>query len=188
MAPCTIRLCSNKSQSNTFKENGVTFHRYPKDPDIKSQWVAATRRFNWNPSQYSLVCSQHFTEDCFINLKNRRRLLASAVPTLYLPIVSFATDSDEPKPSTSNPELQKKNDLTSPATTSIPTPKKPFPGNPSDYTTPSGKRLCETILKLNKKLENKNKRLKNLRERTRYLGEKIAFYRKKFRECLDKDF
>lgn len=61
--------------------------RFPKCPERKKKWIDATCREEWYPTNNSVVCSRHFTDDNFHIMKNRRRLMDSAVPTLYLPIL-----------------------------------------------------------------------------------------------------
>lgn len=67
--------------------DGIFNFRYPRDANIKEKWINATRRDNWMPSKHSVICSRHLSEDCFIYMKNRRRLLKSAIPTLFLPLL-----------------------------------------------------------------------------------------------------
>ena len=47
-----------------------SLHKFPKDEAIRKKWIKAVKeqRSNWNgPSPYSLLCSKHFTADCFIS-------------------------------------------------------------------------------------------------------------------------
>ena len=39
--------------------------RFPKNPIKRAQWIADVRRQDWQPSQYSHLCSEHFTEQSF---------------------------------------------------------------------------------------------------------------------------
>ncbi|KAF1389903.1 hypothetical protein PFLUV_G00052410 [Perca fluviatilis] len=89
-----IRQCTGK----------FPLFRLPKDDEFKSQWlkfVFGTIPQDYNPNL--MLCSAHFTEDCFLNLQqfnsgfsNRLILKDSAVPTLS----GHHVDS-EPQPSTS---------------------------------------------------------------------------------------
>ncbi|XP_077970131.1 THAP domain-containing protein 5-like isoform X1 [Styela clava] len=38
------------------------FHMFPKDISRRSLWIAKCHRKNWLPTQYSLLCSDHFKE------------------------------------------------------------------------------------------------------------------------------
>ncbi|KAI8517617.1 hypothetical protein Bbelb_036340 [Branchiostoma belcheri] len=72
------------------------------DEKIRKQWIQKVRRTRgpapgqkeWTPTQYSQLCSAHFTEDCFdpvpalkqslgIKVKNTRLLLPGAVPSIF---------------------------------------------------------------------------------------------------------
>ena len=39
---------------------GFKFYRIPKEPERRRQWIAAVNRKNWQPSEYSWICSSHF--------------------------------------------------------------------------------------------------------------------------------
>ena len=39
---------------------GFKFYRFPKEPERRRQWIAAVNRKNWQPSEYSWICSSHF--------------------------------------------------------------------------------------------------------------------------------
>ena len=62
--------------------------RFPskdKNPDLLVKWIAAVRRQDWQPSKYSKLCSEHFTEqDYQIRPAAAHPLLKQdAVPTLF---------------------------------------------------------------------------------------------------------
>lgn len=38
---------------------------FPKNPDLLKEWLTAIRRKNFEPSIYSRICSNHFTEESF---------------------------------------------------------------------------------------------------------------------------
>ena len=42
------------------KGSGIQFYRFPEDKVRRWRWVAAVRCKNWNPMQYSWICSAHF--------------------------------------------------------------------------------------------------------------------------------
>ncbi|CAG5055811.1 unnamed protein product [Parnassius apollo] len=178
MAPCTIKWCGNSSQTCNLKKNGITFHRFPKHPNLKEKWINATRRENWFPSVYSVICSRHFEEDCFINMKNSRRLLSSAVPTLCLPIL---TNNGEPKniPDNPGPSVSSSNIWTLSAASKR---KSICSESPSNYNTPITKRLCRRIIELREKVIHKNRQIKNLREKTSYLRKKITSLESKLKD------
>ena len=85
---CCANGCSN---NNAYKgESGdVSFHKFPDDDSLKLQWTSQIARDCWQPSKYSVLCSDHFTTDCFIKgpiipgFSKRRRLLPTAIPTIF---------------------------------------------------------------------------------------------------------
>ncbi|KAL2098994.1 hypothetical protein ACEWY4_005474 [Coilia grayii] len=81
---CSVNGCNNHN-GPVERSLGLTFHRFPfDDPDSLSLWIKNTQKSKWSPTTRSVVCSVHFTEDCF-ELKGREKLLKGhAVPTLLL--------------------------------------------------------------------------------------------------------
>ena len=75
-----IRACFCRSSPH------VTFiNRFPfDDPERLSQWIKNTHRSMWSPPTRSVVCSNHFTEDCFELVGREKLLKCHAVPTLLL--------------------------------------------------------------------------------------------------------
>ena len=75
---------------------GCILHKFPQDEAIKRKWIKAIKqqRSNWDgPSPHSLLCSKHFTENCFVTEGVRFRdemgmptakcLKPDAVPTIF---------------------------------------------------------------------------------------------------------
>ena len=97
---CMAPGCSNKS-----KRNNVHFHRLLLNDKGKLKiWVYNTKLKDPPINKYSRICSDHFTEDCYIKnlqakltgLKRQVRLKKDAVLTifdfyLYKPAVSGAS-------------------------------------------------------------------------------------------------
>ncbi|KAI5637628.1 THAP domain-containing protein [Phthorimaea operculella] len=62
------------------------FFRFPEDPRLREIWTNLTGRSNWTPTDYSLICIQHFSVDCFMcNADDEMVLIDKAVPSLKLP-------------------------------------------------------------------------------------------------------
>ncbi|XP_063224222.1 zinc finger protein 33B-like isoform X1 [Bacillus rossius redtenbacheri] len=87
---CVAFGCSNrtgrKSNFQLEKESisKITFHRFPRDPVRRRQWIKAVCRRNWTPTSSSLLCSQHFSEDCFDKTSLCVvRLRDHAVPSIF---------------------------------------------------------------------------------------------------------
>ncbi|XP_048872541.1 THAP domain-containing protein 3 isoform X4 [Brienomyrus brachyistius] len=62
----------------------LTFHRFPlSKPSVLKEWLDNIGRRDFQPKKHMVICSHHFTPDCFSGLGNRRNLLWNAVPTLF---------------------------------------------------------------------------------------------------------
>ncbi|XP_012268196.1 uncharacterized protein LOC105693089 [Athalia rosae] len=68
----------------------ITLHKFPKDVLIRKKWVKAIERKNFVPSNTSVLCSRHFTPECFTygksGMQKRVFIKPNAVPTLFPPI------------------------------------------------------------------------------------------------------
>jgi len=58
---CAAYGCRNNSCDR--KLQGISFHRFPKNPARRKEWAKALRRKNWTPTKFSVLCSQHFTSE-----------------------------------------------------------------------------------------------------------------------------
>lgn len=79
MAVCCIVGCSSRSDHGVSE---VSFHRFPKDPNLRRAWLIATRRKDFTPGRYSVVCGKHF-EKKHITRKRKSNLDPKAIPTLF---------------------------------------------------------------------------------------------------------
>ncbi|OWR51636.1 putative THAP domain-containing protein [Danaus plexippus plexippus] len=78
---CAVLGCE---ESKNF--NSDSFFRFPEDPSLRQIWADLTGRNNWTPTDYSYICVQHFSVDCFeCNADNAVVLVNKAVPSLKLP-------------------------------------------------------------------------------------------------------
>ncbi|KAL4152818.1 hypothetical protein QTP88_000651 [Uroleucon formosanum] len=91
---CAIATCDLYSgKTKKIGMTDISFHRFPKDPDVQKIWTLKCKRGDsWNPSK-SYICSKHFKSEDFIrDLKSElmgnktvRRLKPGSIPTLNLP-------------------------------------------------------------------------------------------------------
>jgi hypothetical protein len=72
--------------------NGISYHRFPKDPIIRKKWIdACMRKDSFNPDS-SCVCSNHFVDEDYdrdlrnelLGLPQKRKLKKEAVPSQNL--------------------------------------------------------------------------------------------------------
>ncbi|KAG7472219.1 hypothetical protein MATL_G00106530 [Megalops atlanticus] len=78
---CSAYNCTNRYSS---KNPDLTFHRFPfSKPSVLKQWLDNIGREDFQPKRHMVICSHHFTPDCFSGLGNRKNLLWNAVPTVF---------------------------------------------------------------------------------------------------------
>lgn len=58
-------------------------YSFPKDENLRQQWVIATKRKNFMPTTASRLCSKHFQESDFEVGGIRRRLKKDVVPSIF---------------------------------------------------------------------------------------------------------
>ncbi|XP_067301998.1 THAP domain-containing protein 3 [Pseudorasbora parva] len=79
---CSAYNCTNRYSN---KNPEITFHRFPfSKPSVMKQWLDNIGRDDFQPRKHMVICSHHFTLDCFSGLGNRKNLLWNAVPTLFV--------------------------------------------------------------------------------------------------------
>ena len=70
-----------------------SYHHFPfDDPSTLQKWKVAVKRDNWKPSKSTVLCSDHFTPDCFIRpdvdtpekCKKRVLLKKGSVPSEFV--------------------------------------------------------------------------------------------------------
>lgn len=77
---CCVPLCSASSRYNSH----LSFHRFPKDTNLRAQWLHKIRRARFSVTTHTKVCSRHFTEnEIRTSAKGRRVLAAGSVPSLF---------------------------------------------------------------------------------------------------------
>uniref|UniRef100_A0A3B3CHL0 THAP-type domain-containing protein n=1 Tax=Oryzias melastigma TaxID=30732 RepID=A0A3B3CHL0_ORYME len=76
--------CAHANCRNVFgKFRGVTFHKFPRDPEKLSRWTKFMKRHeSWVPKYYDRVCSVHFKSEHFDRTGQTVRLRDNAEPSL----------------------------------------------------------------------------------------------------------
>ena len=61
---CAVPRCGSEARKCTDNGDGIktNVHKFPADVKIREQWIKAIpgREWNWQPTEYSGVCSLHF--------------------------------------------------------------------------------------------------------------------------------
>ncbi|XP_059924534.1 THAP domain-containing protein 6-like [Gadus macrocephalus] len=79
---CSAYSCSNQRTVDN-RNRGITFHKFPKDKDLRKKWEVALRREGFTASDYSVVCSQHFKQAEFDRTGQIVRLRDGVIPSLF---------------------------------------------------------------------------------------------------------
>ncbi|XP_040564340.1 THAP domain-containing protein 2 [Lepeophtheirus salmonis] len=80
---CAAYGCSNLDKGSS---TGRSFHRFPRDPKIRDQWIRAVRRKDFTPSLHTVLCSDHFLPEDYLEGKEYRivrKLRYNAVPSIF---------------------------------------------------------------------------------------------------------
>lgn len=83
MVNCAVITCKRRSITSNLKEHGISYHTFPKNALTRQQWTKfCGQNEEWQPTKSSVICSEHFTADCFETNSDRRKLINKALPTL----------------------------------------------------------------------------------------------------------
>ena len=75
MKKCCAVGCHNAYR----KGSGIRFYRFPRDLERRSKWIVTISRENWQPNEYSWLCSEHFVS----GEKSNNPLAPNYIPTLF---------------------------------------------------------------------------------------------------------
>ncbi|XP_034167364.2 THAP domain-containing protein 2 [Pangasianodon hypophthalmus] len=74
------------------ERHGVTLHRFPQEEEQLQHWISSMRTAaGWRPSELALLCSDHFTSDCF---HTSGHLHSHAVPSVFQSTEETATGTE----------------------------------------------------------------------------------------------
>ena len=72
---CCAIGCTNRFS----KGGGISFYRFPTEPERRERWIAAVNRKDWAPTNYTWICSQHFVSGS----KSDDPLSPNYVPSIF---------------------------------------------------------------------------------------------------------
>ncbi|XP_030250826.1 THAP domain-containing protein 6-like isoform X2 [Sparus aurata] len=79
---CAAWGCTHRCTFQT-RSRGITFHRFPKDEELRKQWEVALRREGFCASQSSMLCSEHFRREDFDRTGQTVRIRDGAIPSVF---------------------------------------------------------------------------------------------------------
>ena len=78
-----VKKCCAVGCHNAYrKSSGIHFYRFPTDPECRSKWIATVSCENWQPNEYSWLCSKHFESGEKSN--NPNPLAPNYIHTLFI--------------------------------------------------------------------------------------------------------
>lgn len=82
---CIISGCGNVYR----RDKHVSFHEFPSDQSASHKWIQLLEEkglisHDFRISAKSRICSEHFTNECYVSGGKRMRLRKSAMPSLFL--------------------------------------------------------------------------------------------------------
>ncbi|XP_044764272.1 spermidine synthase [Coccinella septempunctata] len=108
-----VKYCCAPGCLNYWGQNkNITFHRFPhKRPDILEKWIQATKMKNFEANLFAMICSDHFTVDCYTeNNLHRRILKKEAIPTIFKHFSDNVKTAEEAKPNEAEPSSSDTNE------------------------------------------------------------------------------
>ncbi|KAL1414834.1 hypothetical protein MTO96_007100 [Rhipicephalus appendiculatus] len=95
---CCVPTCTNRSDKSTSRP--LSFHRFPRRIFLKKQWADAIGRTDWLPTTTSVICSDHFRPNDFVDdIRGSGNLKESAIPSVFgAAIATEGTSSDAGSP------------------------------------------------------------------------------------------
>ena len=82
MVHCCVPACTNHSS----RTQGISYHKIPKDKQLRKSWISALCSHNLPPVDNCYVCSDHFERECFesdLIEEKKKRLKLDAVPSIF---------------------------------------------------------------------------------------------------------
>ncbi|XP_027841626.2 uncharacterized protein LOC114122996 [Aphis gossypii] len=93
-------VCGRTRNQKTKTEN-ISFHKFPvKNKFVRDKWknfILKNKLNIQNINKYSVICSKHFVQACFVMKNNKTFLVKNAVPTIIISRIKGARNSHSEK-------------------------------------------------------------------------------------------
>ncbi|XP_005808174.1 THAP domain-containing protein 6-like [Xiphophorus maculatus] len=163
---CAALDCTKRCTVQT-RTSGVTFHRFPKETNLRKRWVKAIRRKGFSPNTSTRLCSEHFKQEDFDRTGQTVRLREGVVPSIF----SFSTPPKKRRAAKTTKALPKKAESQQVASAPPPPPKQeppPCPDLDHSYALPPSLgdlkvKLCEAL----ERVESLEREMRNAKDRER---------------------
>ncbi|XP_077376076.1 THAP domain-containing protein 2-like isoform X1 [Festucalex cinctus] len=81
-AHCAAIGCTQRRTTES-KKQGITFHKFPRDDEMRRHWEKAMRRKDYIANDESVLCSQHFRSCDFDRTGQICRIRTGVIPSLF---------------------------------------------------------------------------------------------------------
>uniref|UniRef100_A0A1A7XA09 THAP domain containing 6 n=1 Tax=Iconisemion striatum TaxID=60296 RepID=A0A1A7XA09_9TELE len=79
---CAAYGCNNRRTVES-RSRGITFHKFPRDTELKRQWEVALRRKDFVATEFSKICSDHFEPEELDRTGQIVRLRDGVIPSIF---------------------------------------------------------------------------------------------------------
>ncbi|KAK0175698.1 hypothetical protein PV327_009427 [Microctonus hyperodae] len=78
---CSVYNCAKQRET----DSNISLHKLPRDSIMRDRWIEVMRCENFEPTQYTKICSKHFTPDSYVtnSRSSIKRLKKDAVPSIF---------------------------------------------------------------------------------------------------------
>ena len=84
---CCVPTCANSRMKTLSQGKRLSYFAFPTDKKKKTAWLRRIRRMNhdgsaWQPTKYSRVCSEHFTDGKYFKYHDNIRIFMQTTPNV----------------------------------------------------------------------------------------------------------
>ncbi|XP_029920943.1 THAP domain-containing protein 2-like [Myripristis murdjan] len=79
---CAAYDCKNRRTAQS-RQQGITFHRFPKEQNRRKKWEVALRRKYFRATDESVLCCEHFKPEDFDRTGQTVRLRSDVIPSVF---------------------------------------------------------------------------------------------------------
>ncbi|XP_061528062.1 THAP domain-containing protein 6 isoform X1 [Phycodurus eques] len=168
---CAAWGCTNRRTVQS-KSQGITFHRFPKENDLRRQWEVAARRRGFSATKSSVLCSEHFKPEDIDATGQTVRIREGAKPSVF----SFQSPLQKPLfTRTTQTSKKAQESLTSGTSRNVrqtepppPPPSPPPPDVDHCYALPASPAdLKARLMDALARVESLERELRNMKDRER---------------------
>ncbi|XP_058507203.1 THAP domain-containing protein 6-like [Solea solea] len=160
---CSAWGCTNRRTVQN-RSNGVTFHRFPKEKELRRQWEVASRKETCSTSKSAVLCSDHFKPEDFDRTGQVVRIREGAQPSIF----SFSTRQKRSGATRTTQTSRKAEESLSVDDFLSVNKTEPLPNADHSYALPASPALVKSRLsKALVRVEHLEREMRNMKDRER---------------------